>query len=365
MTETIISKAGELKDLAEKAYRGERLTIDEGVALFSADLPLLAALALSRKRKASGDTVFFNRNFHVEPTNICLLQCDFCSYWRSREHEEAWDYDFDAIADICRRYVGTGVTEVHIVGGVHPDRDAHHYGEMLRTVKSILPSVHVKGFTAIELDYMIRKAGFSVERGLEFLKSCGLDSIPGGGAEIFDEEVRGKICRNKTSSKLWLSIHEAAHRAGIPSNASMLYGHVETVRHRIEHLDRLRRLQDETGGFNAFIPLKYKSANNAMSVIGEVSDMDVMKTFALSRIYLDNIPHVKAYWPMLGRDTAQLALHFGADDMDGTINDTTKIYSMAGSEEFSPAMTTAEMLALIAETGFEAAERDSLYNVLS
>jgi aminodeoxyfutalosine synthase len=209
---------------------------------------------------------------------------------------------------------------------------------------------------------MIRKAGFTVEQGLDFLKSCGLDSIPGGGAEIFDEEVRQKICRNKTSSKLWLSIHKAAHQAGIPSNASMLYGHVETVRHRIEHLDRLRRLQDETGGFNAFIPLKYKSANNLMSAVGEVSDIDVMKTFALSRIYLDNIPHIKAYWPMLGKDTAQLALHFGADDMDGTINDSTKIYSMAGSEELSPAMTTDEMLALIAEAGFEAVERDSLYN---
>jgi aminodeoxyfutalosine synthase len=200
------------------------------------------------------------------------------------------------------------------------------------------------------------------EEGLQQLKEYGLDSIPGGGAEIFDGQLREKICNEKTSSGLWLSIHETAHRLGIPSNATMLYGHIETYVHRIDHMERLRNLQDRTGGFNAFIPLKYKKANNSMSYLGEVSLIEDLRNYAVARIFLDNIPHIKAYWPMIGKEPAQLSLSFGTDDIDGTIDDTTRIYSMAGAEEKNPEMTTGEICRLIRDAGFEPLERDSLYN---
>jgi aminodeoxyfutalosine synthase len=363
MIETIIKNAGNLEPVAKKIYEGERLTFEDGVALYnSGNLSLLASLALYAKRRVSGDKVFFNRNFHIEPTNICVFGCKFCSYRRKKGDSEAWDFDIPEMLDICRKYAGKGITEVHIVGGVHPHRDLHFYGELIRKIKEILPGVHIKGFTAVELDYMIRNAGYGIEQGVRILKDYGLDSIPGGGAEIFNEDVRRTVCGDKAPSHTWLQIHEAAHNAGLPSNASMLYGHIESYEHRIEHLDRLRQLQDKTGGFNAFIPLKYKNINNAMSSIGEINTVEVMKNFAVCRLFLDNIAHIKSYWPMLGKDTAQLALNFGADDVDGTIDDSTKIYSMAGSEETSPSMTVPEMLRFISSMGFTPVERDSLYN---
>jgi aminodeoxyfutalosine synthase len=211
---------------------------------------------------------------------------------------------------------------------------------------------------------MINKAGCTIEEGLRILKDYGLDSIPGGGAEIFDEELRKNICDDKSSSELWLKIHETAHNLGIQSNATILYGHIENYSHRIDHMERLRNLQDRTNGFNCFIPLKFKKANNNMSYLGEVSIVEDLKNYAVSRIYLDNFPHLKAYWPMIGKEAAQLSLSFGVDDMDGTIDDTTRIYSMAGSNEESPAMKTGEICHLIRETGFVPVERDSLYNPL-
>jgi aminodeoxyfutalosine synthase len=216
----------------------------------------------------------------------------------------------------------------------------------------------------VELDYMIKKAGMSFTQGLEYLKSCGLDSIPGGGAEIFDRTVRQEICGMKTTSEDWLLIHETAHLLGIPSNATILYGHMETYAHRIDHLERLRQLQDRTNGFNAFIPLKFHRLNNEMSGIPEVPVTEDMRMYAVSRIYLHNFPHLKAYWPALSRKTAQVSLSFGVDDMDGTINDTTRIYSLAGAEEQSPVMNVTEMKKLIEETGRVAVERDSLYRSL-
>jgi aminodeoxyfutalosine synthase len=366
MIETIIAKAGDLKQVAQKIYDGERLTVDDGISLYKSDnLPVLASLALFRKNQISGNKVFFNRNFHIEPTNICVFGCKFCSYRRKKGDADAWDFDIPEMLDICRKYVGKGITEVHIVGGVHPHRDLHFYGELIRQIKSILPDAHIKGFTAVELDYMIRNAGYSLEQGLKTLKDYGLNSIPGGGAEIFDENIRRQICGDKAPSQLWLKIHELAHHVGLSSNATMLYGHIETYEHRIDHLERLRLLQDKTGGFNAFIPLKYKNANNSMSNIGEINTSEVMKNFAVTRLFLDNIPHIKSYWPMLGKGVAQMALHFGADDMDGTIDDSTKIYSMAGSEELSPSMSFDEMTKFIADAGFVPVERDSLYGILT
>ena len=227
-----------------------------------------------------------------------------------------------------------------------------------------MPHVSVKAFTAIELAYMIHKAGLSLEEGLARLKAAGMEAIPGGGAEIFAEPIRSRICPEKGSAEEWLAVHRAAHKLQIPTNATILYGHIESLDDRIDHLDRLRSLQDETEGFNAFIPLKYRSRHNSMESIGEVSIVEDMRMMALARLYLDNIPHIKAYWPMFGKTTAQLALAFGADDMDGTIDDSTKIYSMAGAEERKPSVTTAEMEEMIRSAGYEPVERDTFYNTV-
>jgi aminodeoxyfutalosine synthase len=267
--------------------------------------------------------------------------------------------------EIVKRFDDQPVTEVHIVGGAHPHHGLDYYCDLIRRIRTHRPGLHIKAFSAIELDNMFKISGKTVTEGLKELKKCGLDSIPGGGAEIFDEEIRRKICPEKSSAEIWLGIHEAAHRIGISSNATMLYGHIETYAHRIDHVERLRSLQDSTGGFNAFIPLKYRKENNTMSYLGEASLTEDLRNYAVSRIYLDNIPHIKAYWPMAGKEAAQMSLFFGADDFDGTINDTTRIYSMAGAEERNPEITAGEICRLIDEAGFEPVERDSLYNFMS
>jgi aminodeoxyfutalosine synthase len=354
-----------LEPIIEKVEAGVRITPLEGVALYKkASLPLLGILSTRVRRRLNGEFVYFNRNFHIEPTNKCIYNCRFCSYHKPASHPESWEFTTDQMLNLVKKFDDKEVTEVHIVGGVHPDYDLHYYGKLIRKIKEHRPSLHVKAFSAIELDYMITSAGYSIEEGLGILKEYGLDSIPGGGAEIFDEELRKSICDDKASSNLWLTIHETAHKLGIPSNATILYGHIETYTHRIDHLERLRQLQDRTGGFNAFIPLKYKKRNNSMSYLGEVNAMEDLRNYAVSRIYLDNFAHIKAYWPMAGRDIAQLSLSFGADDLDGTIDDTTKIYSMAGSNEETPSMTTGDLCSLIREAGFLPVERDTLYNII-
>ena len=256
------------------------------------------------------------------------------------------------------------MTEVHIVGGVHPHHGLDYYAEMIRRVRAILPEAAVKAFTAVELSYMIRQAGLTVEEGLRRLVEAGMSAIPGGGAEIFDERLRAEICPEKGSTAEWFEVHDAAHRMGLHTNATILYGHVETIAHRIDHLDRLRTQQDKTGGFDAFVPLKFRSAGNGMSSAGEVSVVEDMRMLAMSRIYLDNIPHIKAYWVMYGRQTAELALSFGADDVDGTIDDSTKIYSMAGAEERRPTLTVAEIERMARNAGWQAVERDTYYNLI-
>lgn len=355
----------EMKVVAAKITAGKRITREEGEMLFSSnDIALLGILAGVVRRRFNGDKVYFNRNFHIEPTNICIHNCRFCSYRKPAGSPGSWDYTPAQIMDIVKSFDNKPVTEVHIVGGVHPAHDLHYYGNILSMIKKHRPELHIKAFTAVELDYMIKKAGLGLKEGLAELKRYGLDSIPGGGAEIFDEEIRGKICADKSSSKLWLQIHELAHLVGLPSNATILYGHIENYSHRIDHLDRLRTLQDQTGGFNAFIPLKFRKSNNPMEEVGEVSLLEDMKNYAVTRIFLDNIPHIKAYWPALGRSSTQLSLSFGVDDVDGTIDDTTKIYSMAGAEDQSPAMDTSEISALIRNAGYTPVERDTLYNVV-
>lgn len=355
----------DLRHIADEVRAGRRIAADEALVLWrGAPLWLLGELADGRKRAVSGDKVYYNRNFHIEPTNRCVFRCRFCSYRRPKGDPEAWDYSLEEIEAIARARAGQGMTEVHIVGGVHPDHGLDHYVEMIRRVKAILPEAAVKAFTAVELAYMIRRAGLPLAEGLRRLRDAGMEAIPGGGAEIFDEEIRSRICPDKGSADEWLAVHEAAHRLGIKTNATILYGHIEELRHRIDHLERLRALQDRTGGFNAFVPLKYRSSGNAMASAGEVSVVEDLRMLAMSRIYLDNIPHVKAYWVMYGKTTTELALAFGADDIDGTIDDTTKIYAMAGADDRRPRMTIDEMRRIVGHAGLRAVERDTLYNEL-
>jgi len=270
----------------------------------------------------------------------------------------------EQMLDIVKSYDGKPVTEVHIVGGVHPKMDLTFFCDLISQIKQHRPDLHIKGFTAVELDYMFRKAKLSIEEGMQQLKDAGLQSLPGGGAEIFDETVRQQISADKVDAEGWLKIHEVAHNLGMHTNATMLYGHIENNAHRIDHMSRLRNLQDKTGGFNTFIPLKFRNKNNDMSHVPESSVTEDMRMYAVARIYMDNFPHLKAYWPMLGRQNAQLALSFGVNDIDGTIDDSTKIYSMAGSEEQTPSMTTQQLVTLIKQAKRIPIERDTLYNVI-
>ena len=350
-------------DIIDSVAAGARLSAEDALTLWrEAPLWQLGELAVARKREISGDKVFYNKNFHLEPTNLCVFNCKFCSFRRTVGSPEAWDMSMEEVEQMVRRYESSGVTEVHIVGGVHPRHDIYYYCDMIRRVKTILPSVAVKAFTAIELSYMICNAGLSTEQGLRLLIDAGMEAIPGGGAEIFDETIRKQICPDKGSTAEWFDVHRTAHQLGIKSNATMLYGHIEELHHRVDHLMRLRELQDETGGINAFIPLKYRNFGNSMSAIGEVSVVEDLRTLAMSRLILDNVPHIKAYWVMYGKQTTEMALAFGADDIDGTIDDSTKIYSMAGADDKRPAMSVDEMHVMVARVGFRAVERDTHYN---
>ena len=364
MTATLPGLSPALKAISDKVIYGQRITDEDCLLLFrEGSLGLVGSLANHVREKLHGDKVFFNRNFHIEPTNVCVFSCNFCSYSRLyANREEGWELSIDQMLHMVKKYDGQPVTEVHIVGGVHPKMDLAFFAELLKAIKTHRPGLHIKAFTAVEYDYMFRKAKVSVEEGLRFLIEAGLNSIPGGGAEIFHPEIREKICADKVDGEGWLKIHETAHQLGLPSNATMLYGHIEGYEHRIDHMRKLRDLQDRTGGFNTFIPLKFRNKDNDMHEVPESSHVEDMRLYAIARIYLDNFPHLKAYWPMLGRHNAQLSLSFGVDDIDGTIDDTTKIYSMAGSEEQSPTMSTDELVTLIRQAKRIPVERDTLYN---
>ena len=356
-----------LKKIAEKVKRQTRITDEEGLLLFEeGSLAFAGALANYIRELKHGNTTYFNRNFHIEPTNVCVFSCKFCSYSRLYAHkDEGWELSIDQMLDIVKTYDGKPITEVHIVGGVHPKMNMEYFIELMQKIKTHRPALHVKAFTAVELDYMFRKAKLTIEEGIKRLHAAGLDSLPGGGAEIFAPEIREQISADKVDAEGWLRIHEAAHNLGMHSNATMLYGHIEKYEHRIDHMRRLRELQDKTGGFNTFIPLKFRNHNNDMSNVPESSITEDMRLYAIARIYLDNFPHLKAYWPMLGRENAQLSLAFGVNDIDGTIDDSTKIYSMAGSEEQNPAMSTEELVMLIKQVKRRPVERDTLYTMVT
>ncbi len=353
--------------LLEKLRLGERLTEADGLVLYQkAPLPWLKTQADAVRKRLHGENAYYNRNIHFEPTNICVYACKFCAFYRPPKAgvaEGAWEYslaDLQAKLDVYPK--GT-LTEIHITGGVHPERGVE-YGEALCAfVKSQRPEIHIKAFTAVEITFFARKSGISLTQALERLKLAGLGSLPGGGAEIFDPEVRKRIAGGKAPAHTWLEVHEAAHGIGLMSNATMLYGHVEEYRHRLDHMSRLRDLQDRTGGFKSFIPLRYRNESNALSHIPEVSPEEDLRNFAVARLFLDNIPHLKAYWVMLGLDQAALALHYGVDDLDGTVDDTTRIYSMAGGIAH-PAVTSEELKARIRAQGRMPVERDSEYRML-
>jgi aminodeoxyfutalosine synthase len=357
----------ELAVIAEKVYSGTRISDEEALLLFEkGSLGFTGALANFIREKKHGDTTYFNRNFHIEPTNVCVFSCKFCAYSRLyANREEGWELSIDQMVDLVKSYDGKPITEVHIVGGVHPKMNMAYFIELIQKIKAHRPGLHVKAFTAVELDYMFRKAKLSNEEGLRQLQAAGLESLPGGGAEIFHPDIRNQIAADKVSGEGWLNIHETAHKLGMHSNATLLYGHIESFVHRIDHMRKLRDLQDRTAGFNTFIPLKFRNENNDMSNVPESSVAEDMRMYAISRIYLDNFPHLKAYWPMLGRQHAQLSLSFGVNDIDGTIDDSTKIYSMAGSEEQTPTMSTTELVRLIKQAKRRPVERDTLYNELN
>ncbi len=357
-------KDEDLKRIGTKILNKERISFDHGLILFQkGSLSYLGALANFVREERHGNKTYFNRNFHIEPTNVCVFSCKFCSYSQLYAHrEEGWELSIEQMMHIVKSYDGKPVTEVHIVGGVHPKLNLAFFVELLKTIKAHRPELHIKGFTPVELDYMFRKAKVTTEEGMRQAHEAGLDSLPGGGAEIFHPEIRTQICDDKVDADGWLNIHKIAHKLGMHSNATMLYGHIEEYWHRIDHMDRLRCLQDETGGFNTFIPLKFRNKNNDMSYVNESTVIEDMKMYAVARLYLDNFPHIKAYWPMLGRKNAQLTLSFGVNDIDGTIDDSTKIYSMAGSEEQTPSMSTAQLVTLIKQVKRQPIERDTIYN---
>ncbi|MEM6379621.1 MAG: aminofutalosine synthase MqnE [Bacteroidota bacterium] len=355
-----------LRAIAQKVFNGERITEEEGLHLYKeADLGYLGTLANYIREKKHGNRTYFNRNFHVEPTNVCLYTCTFCSYSRLiKKRDEGWEYSLEEIMDIIKKYDGKPVTEVHIVGGVLPQYDVPFYAELFRQIKAHRPDLHIKALTPVEYHYIFKKAKISYEEGMALMKEAGLDSMPGGGAEIFHPEIRDQIAGGKCSGEQWLRIHEIWHELGHRSNATMLYGHIEEFKHRIHHMEELRKLQDKTGGFQTFIPLKFRNQGNQMSHVPESTVVEDLRNYAIGRIYLDNFEHIKAYWPMIGRSTAQLSLAFGVNDIDGTIDDTTKIYSMAGSEEQNPALSTQELVNLIRRVDRQPIERNTLYGVV-
>lgn len=356
-----------LRDIAQKVKDNQRISFDEGVYLYEhAELNYLGIIANYIREKKHGDKTYFNRNFHIEPTNVCVYDCKFCSYSRLiKNKDEGWEMQVEDMMDAVRKYDGIPVTEVHITGGVVPKQDLAFYAEFFKQCKAHRPDLHIKGLTPVEYYYIFKKAKLSHYEGLKYLKEVGLDSMPGGGAEIFHPEVREKIAADKCNAEQWLDIHTQAHKLGMRTNATMLYGHIEEFWHRVDHMERLRKLQDETQGFQAFIPLKFRNKDNQMSHVPEVSVVEDLRNYAVARIYLDNFDHIKAYWAMISRETAQLSLSYGVDDIDGTIDDTTKIYSMAGAEEQTPAMSTQELVELIRKVDRHPVERDTLYNIVT
>ena len=356
--------AARLTDIAEKLEAGERLTLEDGVRLFDApDLYAVGWLANREREKRHGSRTFYNHNIRLEATNVCVASCLFCSFARLKEGDPgSYTMSLEQAWDKLRQRQHEPLTEVHIVNSLHPDLPFSYYTDLLAGLKRIRPDVHLKAFTAVEIAFYADLYGRTDEDVLRALMAAGLDSLPGGGAEIFAERVRRKICHDKCDGDRWLAIHRTAHRLGMRSNVTMLYGHIETPEERVDHMLRARALQDETGGFQAFIPLAFHPDNNQMRKLPAPTAADTLRVHAVARLVLDNIPHIKAFWIATGIDVAQVSLWFGVDDLDGTVQEE-KIYHMAGAQT-PEAMTTAQIRALVDAAGRQPCERDTLYNLI-
>ncbi len=359
MAELIVDDA-RLKPIADKVLAGERLDYDDGIALYrTSDLLAVGWLANYIREKRHGNTCYYNVNRHINPTNVCVAHCRLCAFGRSPDAPGAYTFALEEIWQRAEQGTREGATEFHLVGGLHPDLPFDYFLDLMRGLKQRCPGVHLKAFTMVEVGYFARIAKLSIRDTLVKLKDAGVDSLPGGGAEIFNPRVRKVICDHKVSGQQWLNIARAAHQIGLRSNATMLYGHIETEEERVEHLLLLRELQDETHGFVAFIPLAFHPENTALAHLPKPTGFADLKNIAVSRLLLDNFDHIKAYWIMLTPRIAQIALRFGADDMDGTVVEE-KIYHDAGAttSQFTP---RAELERLIREAGRVPVERDTLY----
>ncbi|MGE5577921.1 MAG: aminofutalosine synthase MqnE [Syntrophothermus sp.] len=354
---------GSLGEIAAKIFAGRRLNREDGIKLWqSADLLTIGFLSDFVRRKKAGENVYFINNTHINHTNVCRNLCELCAFGRKPSDPGAYTMSLEKIAEKAAQARGLGVTEVHIVGGLNEELPFSYYVDMLRAVREILPGVHIQAFDAVEIDFFSEISGLPLEEVLLRLKEAGLGSLPGGGAEIFNPAVRRRICSRKIDGDRWLKVHETAHRLGFRSNATMLYGHVESIEDRVDHLLRLRELQDKTGGFMSFIPLAFHPQNTAFAHLPKTSGYADLKSLAISRLMLDNFDHIKAFWIMLTPKVAQISLSFGVDDLDGTVREERIVHD-AGAEtaQFQPAETFLQM---IREVGRRPVERDTLYNII-
>ncbi len=353
----------DLKEIEKKVDNGLRLSKDDGIALMeSNDLLAIGRLANKVKERKTGNYAYFNVNRHINLTNICVSRCKFCAFSRDKSDADAYAMTIEEVMNVARSARDLGITEFHIVSGLHPDLPFDYYLEVISCLKNVMPEVHIQAFTAVEIDYFAKIAGLSIKEVLAQLQKAGLGSLPGGGAEILTSRVREAVCSKKATSEEWLEVMRTAHDLGIKSNATMLYGHVETVYERIEHLLRLRELQDETGGFQSFIPLPFHPKNTQLPDFQKPTAFENLKMLAVSRLILDNFLHIKAFWIMLGLKTAQLSMVFGVDDLDGTVVEE-KITHSAGAET-EQSISRDALLDLIWEAGRVPVERDTLYNVI-
>ncbi|MFY9573753.1 MAG: aminofutalosine synthase MqnE [Blastocatellia bacterium] len=356
----------ELAAIAEKVNRNERLSFEDGMALFdSDDLLTVGALANQVRERINGDLTYYNVNRHMNYTNVCISDCAFCGFYRRVRHPEAYEWSVEQCVEIARKAYDEGARELHIVGGLHPRLQFDYYSTLLKELKRNFPDMHLKAFTMVELDHLTRVCRMSDEEVIEGLIAAGLDSCPGGGAEIFRDPARSRICAHKTSGERWLELAEKVHRHGIHTNATMLYGHIESHEDRVDHLVRLRDLQDRTGGLMCFIPLAFHPKGTDLSNLPGPSGIDSLKTIAVSRLMLDNIPHIKAYWVLLGKNLAQVALRFGADDLDGTINEGGSLMESYLAEGNENQMTRLGMEEMVRGAGRIPVERDTLYNPIT
>jgi aminodeoxyfutalosine synthase len=353
----------ELNEIAEKVENQERLSFEDGMTLFrSNDLLAVGALANQVRERINGEVTYYNVNRHMNYTNVCISDCAFCGFYRRVRHPEGYEWSVEECVKIAQKAYQEGARELHIVGGLHPRLQFDYYSSLLSELKRNFPDMHLKAFTMVELDHLTRICRLTDEEVIDGLIAAGLDSCPGGGAEIFRDPTRSQICAHKTSGERWLELAEKVHQRGIHTNATMLYGHIESLEDRVDHLLRLRELQDRTNGFMCFIPLAFNPKGTDLSHLPGPSGIDSLKTIAVSRLMLDNVPHIKAYWVMLGKHLAQVALRFGADDLDGTINEGGSLMESYLAEGNENGLTKAEIEGIVRGAGRIPIERDTLYN---